>query len=966
MAYDYEKVKAWYEALSPEKQKQFNQMNRNDANYQSFITRYNQEKASADSTPTSSNRASYQNQGAWNYVYNEKTWYYENQTDNTNNTVNQDFNKTTEVIKQETPTKQQETVVKTDNEVKQEWQLKPLSQDYYNQTSDEAQNKIRANLNWYRQTNPELFSNYEDFKKNFSYDARDEVQKQTLDNWYTWYQKSMELSAVPTNELYTQYKDWTVSLSDLETLRISNPTKYAELQETINKWNIISAYDDDKGADTWMNIQDMAYQFLAQSFNKLMNGDSSNGASQIFKEYQDKMDNPEMLDLSDKCTEVQEQMENIQTDIDSMKKSVEAEYEWTWASRAKINAIIADRTYDLQLQLRTLNSEYNKYATQYNNRMQQYQNEFNMQLQEYQINQDERQVQMKELGFALDLMNFETNDQKQEREWNYWVRQQEYQNWNINSKDYQTRYKAALTSVQNLLSQYEGIPMQRSAEQMAQDVLKAIDGGSDLGTELTKINKQIQQKPEYKYLYNNTYGKWNDISYQTFKLWDQEYIVYNNELMSSDEFNKKYWGKATGATWEAKPYDIVDAKVFSQAPVDYGYETLWTFLANPNNAKDKNWGWCGAFVNRYLKSIWVTNENYYDDNLSTKLNSVNTKVPKEWSIAVFDFGHITAETGQNHGHVGIVTKVYSDWSFDVIESNYNSDKKIWTRQHINPQSSSVKWFFDPSQPPAWSNTSNASENILSNQDQQKASAMLKQIRSWAMTNSDMSSARDWLIENGYWTEFEEALDKWLKLSLSDAQIRVKNDANNTFKTNSIVKEFEESVNQIEQLQTALNDASWVWDMSAIFTFMKTLDPSSVVRESEFNSAAATAWVLNPSAIFQSLERSVDWKFLTPTQREDFKKIAKEFIKTKAQNYNIKYNDLVKDYKNAGIDEQWLPTNMAEVVLKSLNTSNTNQSTLQSANSSSFTPAWATKYSSSASYNSYNYVNVEWVEFPSIF
>jgi hypothetical protein len=29
-------------------------------------------------------------------------------------------------------------------------------------------------------------------------------------------------------------------------------------------------------------------------------------------------------------------------------------------------------------------------------------------------------------------------------------------------------------------------------------------------------------------------------------------------------------------------------------------------------------------------------------------------------------------------------------------------------------------------------------------------------------------------------------------------------------------------------------------MSAIFTFMKTLDPTSVVRESEFNSAAATA------------------------------------------------------------------------------------------------------------------------------
>jgi hypothetical protein len=62
--------------------------------------------------------------------------------------------------------------------------------------------------------------------------------------------------------------------------------------------------------------------------------------------------------------------------------------------------------------------------------------------------------------------------------------------------------------------------MLRSAEQMAQDVLKAIDNGSDLGTELTKINQQIQQKDEYKYLYNNTYGTKadNSISYQTFKL----------------------------------------------------------------------------------------------------------------------------------------------------------------------------------------------------------------------------------------------------------------------------------------------------------------------------------------------------------------------------------------------------------------------------------------------------------------
>ena len=885
---------------------------------------------------------------------------------------------TTPEVKQETEIKQQETAGSTVPEIQQQGELKPLSQDYYNQTSQEAQDKIVKNLNDYKQSNPEYFTDYESFKRNFSYDARDDIQKNTLDEWYKWYQQGLEFSTTPVNDLYNQYNSGQLSATQLQSLRVTDPTKYAELQAQINKWNIIAAYDDDKWDATNMSFQDMAYQMMQKTFMQFMNWWSDSGATQFFAEYKDRMNSPEMVKLSDESAELQEQIENVQSDIANMKKAVEKEYAGTWATRSKINAIISDRTYELQTQLQTLDSQYKRVATQYNNRMQQYSSDFELQLQEYQLWMQERNQKMDELWFAMDLMSFETPQQQQERQWDYWVKQQEYTNWNINSKDYQTRYKAALKSVQNLLAQYEGIPMQRSAEQMAQDILTAIDNGSDLGAELTKINKQIQGKPEYKYLYNQTFkpaatSSWTSL--QSYKVWDTEYVVYNGEMMTAEDFNSKYWGKAAWSTWEAKPYDIVDASVFDMW--DW-YQTkawtLWAFLSDPSNASKKTWGWCGAFVNKYLKSIWVTNQNYYDDSLETKLNSVNTQIPKVWSIAVYDYWHITKETWKNHGHVWIVTKVYEDWSYDVIDSNFGSDKKIQVRQHLNPQSSNCKWFFDPSQPPAWSNTTDVSTSTLSNQDQQKASAMLKQIRSWAMTNSDMSSARDWLIENGYWAEFEEALDKGLKLSLSDAQIRVKNDANNTFKTNSIVKEFEESVNQIEQLQTALNDASWVWDMSAIFTFMKTLDPSSVVRESEFNSAAATAWVLNPSAIFQSLERSVDWKFLTPTQREDFKKIAKQFIKTKAQNYNIKYNDLVKDYKNAGIDEQWLPTNMAEVVLKSIDwwtttqstNQSTNQSTYQSTQSTNRTPSWATKYQNNSSTGGWSTVTVNWNTYPSDF
>ena len=272
------------------------------------------QRATTQSTPTSTGDT---------YVYNPTSWYYEKPNTPTQQSTEQPT-PTAPEVKQETETKQTETAGSTVPEIKQEWELKPLSQDYYNQTSDDAQSKIISNLNNYRQTNPEYFRDYESFKKNFSYDARNDEQKQTLDSWYGGYQKWMELAWIPVTDLYTQYKDGQVSMNELENLRVYDPTKYAELQAQINKWNIISAYDDDKGVDTtWMSLQDMAYNAAMQMFTQFMSGDSSSGASQYFRDYEEKMESPEMLALSDQCTEVQEQMENIQSDLDSIKKSVE-------------------------------------------------------------------------------------------------------------------------------------------------------------------------------------------------------------------------------------------------------------------------------------------------------------------------------------------------------------------------------------------------------------------------------------------------------------------------------------------------------------------------------------------------------------------------------------------------------------------------------------------------------------------
>lgn len=215
MAISYEDWKTQYEGMTTEQQKNYANMVKGNATAEEYANRYIRESQSTNPTPTPSTPAS---------------------------TPAQPVEQPTE---QQPVVQQQQTPVSTVPEIKQEGALKPLSQDYYNQTSEDSQIKIINNLNNYKQSNPEYFTDYESFKRNFSYDARNEAQKNTLDQWYKGYTQGLNLSNQPVTDLYTQFKNGSLSNTDLEALRVSNPSKYAELQNQINRGSIISAYDND-------------------------------------------------------------------------------------------------------------------------------------------------------------------------------------------------------------------------------------------------------------------------------------------------------------------------------------------------------------------------------------------------------------------------------------------------------------------------------------------------------------------------------------------------------------------------------------------------------------------------------------------------------------------------------------------------------------------------------------------------
>jgi hypothetical protein len=121
-----------------------------------------------------------------------------------------------------------------------------------------------------------------------------------------------------------------------------------------------------------------------------------------------------------------------------------------------------------------------------------------------------------------------------------------------------------------------------------------------------------------------------------------------------------------------------------------------------------------------------------------------------------------------------------------------------------------------------------------------------------------------------------------------------------YQSNPVVQSFESAVTNGQNLLSTLNDPSWPSDTASIFMFMKSLDPQSVVRESEFAQAASSAWLGGKvSNIFTKLQ---NWEQLTATQREQFWKIAKQFLKNRAKSYERIYNDNIRILR-----QQWIPT-----------------------------------------------------------
>jgi hypothetical protein len=115
--------------------------------------------------------------------------------------------------------------------------------------------------------------------------------------------------------------------------------------------------------------------------------------------------------------------------------------------------------------------------------------------------------------------------------------------------------------------------------------------------------------------------------------------------------------------------------------------------------------------------------------------------------------------------------------------------------------------------------------------------------------------------------------KLLEMKNKDEQTFFKN-----YNDDKQVENFNESTTQLKKMLSALDQNTGAGDVAAIFAFMKTLDPQSVVRESEFEVAEGTggSTLLSFEKAFQKWQKLKTGERLTDRERENFKKAAIAF------------------------------------------------------------------------------------------
>jgi hypothetical protein len=367
--------------------------------------------------------------------------------------------------------------------------------------------------------------------------------------------------------------------------------------------------------------------------------------------------------------------------------------------------------------------------------------------------------------------------------------------------------------------------------------------------------KPLQSKPQYQAMIKKATGEW-----EMMNLWDSIYVkdANGNWTYKWSSATQKWSYEIDPVTWQIKTSVTGSGKLPEEATraqrqnyiswIVSANATWWIEQIASGIASIEDWTkWWQCWAFANDISKALWSSVHFWDSLESKTKRIDPNQKAE----VWTFVVMTSKNVPWSWHVGMITSVNNDWTITIKSSNYKWDEKVRT-DTIPANSASIKWYVKPS------------VNV----------------------------------------------NKTAK-PLTDDQRMVYNSQLDKFRWNQEVKAFESAITKWAWLIASLNNPSWPADIASVFSFMKSLDPASVVREWEFALAQKSAWLAPRTA--QRWEQQINWEILTDNQRKEFAKVAKLYIDAASQTYDRLYDDMVRVTDNMWIDRSYIPTRASDVI-----------------------------------------------------
>lgn len=181
-------------------------------------------------------------------------------------------------------------------------------------------------------------------------------------------------------------------------------------------------------------------------------------------------------------------------------------------------------------------------------------------------------------------------------------------------------------------------------------------------------------------LYNQATGEYTDLN-------GDEYWTIGDNLYNKRTGQIISW--AGGTAWGA---NYVSSQTVDGQTYGVSQNTLqWLQNFYNNHQVWSTWGQCGAFVNDYLQSLWLS--RVFTDPIDKKKAAINTPDWYTWQVG--DVIVMDSPSQPQYWHVAIITWVNADWTYTTLESNRKNNDGIVFSRTIDPNKTKVYGYYHP-------------------------------------------------------------------------------------------------------------------------------------------------------------------------------------------------------------------------------------------------------------------------------